>query len=100
MGLEDVAFDIPNVRAETCKALAHARIGWFRSVSNIPRAFAQQSIVAELAAELGRDQKDFLLEMIGAPRTLDWQTAGMKQDFWNHGEPSADSRSTRAGCAA
>jgi isoquinoline 1-oxidoreductase beta subunit len=90
MGLEDMPFDIPNVRAEQCKAMAHTRIGWFRSVSHIPRAFAQQSIVAELAAELGRDQKDFLLEIIGAPRKLDWQSAGLPQDFWNHGEPSAE----------
>ena len=28
-------------------------------------------MVAELAAELGKDQKDFLLEMIGPPRIVD-----------------------------
>ncbi len=87
MGLEDLPYDIPNVRAEQCKAFAHTRVGWFRSVSNIPRAFAVQSATAELAAELGRDQKDFLLEMIGAPRKLDWQAAGLQQPFWNNGEP-------------
>jgi isoquinoline 1-oxidoreductase beta subunit len=90
MGLEDMPFEIANVRAEQCKALSHTRIGWFRSVSHIPRAFAQQSIVAELAADLGRDQKDFLLEMIGPARKLDWQSSGMAQEFWNHGEPSAE----------
>ena len=87
MGLEDLPYDIPNIRAEQCKAFAHTRVGWFRSVSNIPRAFAVQSATAELAAELGRDQKDFLLEMIGAPRKLDWQAAGLPQEFWNNGEP-------------
>ena len=87
MGLEDLPYDLPNVRAEQCKAYAHTRVGWYRSVSNIPRAFAVQSITAELAAELGRDQKDFLLEMIGAPRKLDWQAAGLPQEFWNNGEP-------------
>ena len=87
MGLEDMPYDIANVRAEQCKAMAHARIGWYRSVSNIPRAFAIQSITAELAAELGKDQKDFLLEMIGAPRQIDWQKSGMAQAFWNNGEP-------------
>ena len=90
MGLEDVPFDIPNIRAEQCKALAHTRIGRYRAMSHIPRAFAQQSIVAELATELGRDQKDFLLEMIGPPRKLDWRSAGLAQDFWNHGEPTAE----------
>jgi isoquinoline 1-oxidoreductase beta subunit len=87
MGLEDMPYEIANVRAEQCKAYAHTRVGWFRSVSNIPRAFAIQSITAELADELGRDQKDFLLEMIGSPRTLDWQAVGLAQPFWNNGEP-------------
>ena len=88
MGLEDMPFDIPNVRAEQCKALSHTRVGWYRAVSNIPRAFAVQSIAAELAVELGRDQKDFLLELIGPARKLDWKTAGLPQDFWNNGEPT------------
>jgi isoquinoline 1-oxidoreductase beta subunit len=88
MGLEDMPYEIPNVRAEQCKAYAQTRIGWFRAVSNIPRAFAVQSITAELADELGRDQKDFLIEMIGAPRRLDWQAIGLKQPLWNNGEPN------------
>src|SRR3546814_20606148 len=87
MGLEDLPYEIANISAEQCKAFAHTRVGWYRSVSNIPRAFAVQSITAELAHELGRDQKDFLLEMIGTPRKLDWQAAGLPQKFWNHDEP-------------
>ncbi len=71
MGLVDLPFDIPNIRCETGAAPAHARIGWFRSVRNIPHAFAIQSFVAELAHELGRDQKDMLLELIGPPRIED-----------------------------
>jgi len=93
MGLEDMPFEIANVRAEMCKAYAHARIGWFRAVSHIPRAFAVQSVAAELAVELGRDQKDFLLELIGSARKLDAESAGLPETvggagkFWNHGEP-------------
>ena len=33
-------FEIANVQCENPEAAAHTRIGWFRSVSNIPRAFA------------------------------------------------------------
>ena len=62
---------------------AHTRIGWFRSVSNIPHAFAVQSFVAELAAAAGRDPKDFLLEVIGPARQVSPETLG---DTWNHGE--------------
>ncbi len=87
MGLEDCPYEIANMQAEYCKAYAHTRIGWFRAVSHIQRAFAIQSMTAELASELGRDQKDFLLEMIGQPRKLDWKQSGLPQAYWNHGEP-------------
>ncbi len=86
MGFADMPFEIANVRCENGKALAHTRIGWFRSVSNIPRAFAVQSFAAELANELGKDQKDFLLELIGSPRIIDPKAAGMPDDFWDYGE--------------
>ncbi len=83
MGVINVPFAIPNIRIENPDAVAHARIGWFRSVSNIPHAFAVQSFVAELAAAAGRDQKDFLLEVIGPARVVNPITLG---DTWNHGE--------------
>lgn len=83
MGLINLPFEIPNVRVENPEAAAHTRIGWFRSVSNIPHAFAIQSFVAELAAAAGRDHRDFLLELIGAPRLVDPATQG---DPWNYGE--------------
>jgi isoquinoline 1-oxidoreductase beta subunit len=86
MGFADMPFEINNVRCENGKAMAHTRIGWFRSVSNIPRAFAIQSFAAELANELGRDQKEFLLELIGSPRIIDPKAAGMPEDLWNYGE--------------
>src|SRR6059058_3843415 len=70
MGVINVPFAIPNVRIENPEATAHTRIGWFRSVSNIPHAFAVQSFVAELAAAAGRDPKDFLLEVIGPARVV------------------------------
>jgi isoquinoline 1-oxidoreductase subunit beta len=83
MGVINVPFAIPNIRIENPEAVAHTRIGWFRSVSNIPHAFAIQSFVAELAADAGRDPKDYLLEVIGPPRVLTPQDLS---DTWNHGE--------------
>jgi isoquinoline 1-oxidoreductase subunit beta len=87
MGFVDMPFDIPNVRCENGEAMAHTRIGWFRSVSNIPRAFAVQSFADELAHELGRDPKDMLLELIGPDRIIDPKAAGFPDDHWNYGEP-------------
>ncbi len=83
MGFVNMPFAVPNVRLENPEAPAHTRIGWFRSVSNIPHAFAIQSFVAELAHAAGRDPKDYLLELIGPARRIDPTTLG---DVWNHGE--------------
>jgi len=87
MGLVNTPFDIPNVRCENGKAMAHTRIGWYRSVSTQPHTFAVQSAVCELAYKLGRDPKDFLLELVGAPRKLDPKALGFPKDFWNYGDP-------------
>jgi isoquinoline 1-oxidoreductase beta subunit len=83
MGVINVPFAIPNIRIENPEATAHTRIGWFRSVSNIPHAFAVQSFVGELAAAAGRDPKEFLLDVIGPARWISPQTL---KDTWNHGE--------------
>lgn len=71
LGATDNPFDIPNLRLESGSAAAHVRIGWLRSVSNIYHAFGIQSFAAELAHTAGRDQKDYLLELIGPPRYVD-----------------------------
>ena len=66
------------------EAAAHARIGWYRSVSNISHAFAIQSFAAELAAAAGKDQRTFILELIGAARIVDVRNT--TKDFWDYGE--------------
>jgi isoquinoline 1-oxidoreductase subunit beta len=84
MGLIDMPFEIANISCENPEAAAHTRIGWFRSVSNIPRAFAVQSMVGELATATNRDQKEMLLELIGSPRIVNLSSV---KDPWNYGEP-------------
>ncbi len=87
MGFVNTPFEIPNVRCENGKAMAHTRIGWYRSVSNVPRVFAVQCAVSEAAHKLGRDPKDFLLELIGSDRKLDPKALGFPEDFWHYGDP-------------
>jgi isoquinoline 1-oxidoreductase beta subunit len=84
MGLIDLPFEIANIQCENPEAAAHTRIGWFRAVSNLPRAFAIQSMVGELAYAASRDQKEMLLELIGSPRIVNLSSV---KDPWNYGEP-------------
>jgi isoquinoline 1-oxidoreductase beta subunit len=83
-GLEDMPFDVPNLRIENCAAENHIRVGWMRSVCNIHHAFAIGSFVDECAIAAGRDSKDYLLEMIGAGRILDLASEGV-ECFDNNG---------------
>jgi isoquinoline 1-oxidoreductase subunit beta len=71
MGWTDVPFDIANFRAECGPADTQVRIGWMRSVANIPHAFAVQSFTDELAAAAGRDRVEYLLDLLGKPRHID-----------------------------
>ena len=87
MGFVDNPFQIPNLRCENGKCDAHTRIGWFRSVSNIPHGFAVQSMVAELAAAVGQDPKEMLLTLIGSDRIVDPRKSPDVKDFWNYGDP-------------
>jgi len=84
LGLVDTPFDVKNLSLETGEAVAHTKIGWMRSVTNIPHGFAQQSFAAELAAAAGKDQKQFLLDLIGPPRIV--QVQDLAKDFWDYGE--------------
>ncbi|MAL49271.1 MULTISPECIES: xanthine dehydrogenase family protein molybdopterin-binding subunit [unclassified Methylophaga] len=83
MGVMNIPFAIDNVQIENPEAKAHTRIGWFRSVANIPRAFAIQSFIAEMAHDLDRDHKAFLLELIGPARKINPVELN---DEWNYGE--------------
>jgi isoquinoline 1-oxidoreductase beta subunit len=83
MGFINLPYQIPNLRLENPQASAHCRIGWFRSVSNIPHAFAVQCFVSELAAGANKDHRDYLLDLIGPARKIDPDS---QQDHWNHGE--------------
>jgi isoquinoline 1-oxidoreductase beta subunit len=71
-GWTDLPYDLPNMRIENGPAQAHVRIGWLRSVANIYHAFGVQSFTDELAHRAHRDPVEYLLDLIGPPRTLDF----------------------------
>lgn len=83
MSAINMPYRIPNVRVETAEVDAHARIGWFRSVANIPHAFAAQCFIDELAHRAGKDPQAFALDLIGPARQID---PGTMADMWNYTE--------------
>jgi isoquinoline 1-oxidoreductase subunit beta len=80
-GWTDIPYDLPSLRVENGPAKAHVRIGWLRSVANIYHGFAIQCFTDELAHAAGRDPLDYLLDLIGAPRTIDFKGV----DYPNYG---------------
>jgi len=89
-GASDIPFDIPNVRVEICPAVAHTRIGWYRSVNAIHHGFAIGSFVDELAHVSGEDPADFLLALLGPDRQVDLSQAGLVKPASNYGASWTD----------
>jgi isoquinoline 1-oxidoreductase beta subunit len=89
-GITDFPYPIPNIRAETGPAPAHVRIGWYRSVINIPHAFAICSFLDELAHAAGKDPRAFILELLGPDHVMDIAAAGITGKPQNYGESFED----------
>jgi isoquinoline 1-oxidoreductase beta subunit len=82
-GVTDTPYAIANLRCENGAAANHVRIGWYRSVFNIPHAFAVCSFADELAAAAGKDPLEYLRQLLGQPRKLDLKAIGV--DYPNYG---------------
>lgn len=89
-GASDVPFDIPHMSIEICPAVAHTRIGWYRSVNAIHHGFAIGSFVDELAFAAKQDPADFLLKLIGSDRVVDLSKAGLVKPASNYGATWTD----------
>jgi isoquinoline 1-oxidoreductase beta subunit len=85
LGLVDLPYDVPNIRAENGPADAHVRIGWFRAVSNNFHAFAAHGFADEMAAAAGRDSVEFMLDLLGPGRNIDLKAQGV--NYSNYGAP-------------
>ncbi|MCW8276672.1 xanthine dehydrogenase family protein molybdopterin-binding subunit [Pseudomonas sp. PCH199] len=83
MGFTNMAYAIPNVRLENPEATVHTRVGWYRSVSNIPHGFAIQSFVDELAHKAKEDPLKYQIKLLGPDRQVDPRTLS---EVWNYGE--------------
>ncbi|MDP1860659.1 MAG: molybdopterin-dependent oxidoreductase [Gemmatimonadaceae bacterium] len=84
-GASDIPFAIPNMSVEVCPAVAHTRIGWYRSVNAIHHGFAIGSFVDEMAHATRTDAVQFLLTLIGPDRQVDLSTEGLAAPASNYG---------------
>ncbi|HWY07854.1 MAG TPA: molybdopterin cofactor-binding domain-containing protein [Candidatus Acidoferrales bacterium] len=72
-GWTDMPYDLPNLSIENGPAKAHVRIGWLRSVANIYHGYGIQCFTDELAHRAGRDPYEYLVDLIGPPRMIDFK---------------------------
>lgn len=67
----NIPYDLPNMKVEVGQAPAHVRIGWLRSVINIPHGFSVNVFADELAVAANEDPLEFRLKLIGEDRIED-----------------------------
>jgi isoquinoline 1-oxidoreductase beta subunit len=84
MGLNEILFDVPNIRAENCPAKNHVRQGWLRAVCHLFHGFAIHSFVDEVAHLNKSNYVDYFLKTIGPDRQVDLTKDGTKA--WNNGQ--------------
>lgn len=67
----DIPIAVKNLKVEIGKAPALVRIGWLRSVINIPHGFSTNVFADELAHAANQDPLEFRLKLIGNDRIED-----------------------------
>lgn len=89
LGATDFPYNVPAIRIETHDAPSHLRIGWLRSVCNIPQAFAVASMLDEVAEARGMDPVAHAIELLGEDREITFQPEMVKGEYPNYDEDMA-----------
>ncbi|MDV7187191.1 molybdopterin cofactor-binding domain-containing protein [Lutibacter sp. TH_r2] len=66
----NLPYAIKNMRVEIGKAPAKVRIGWLRSVINIPHGFSINVFADELASAANKDPLEYRLQLLGEDRII------------------------------
>ncbi|EWH08790.1 twin-arginine translocation pathway signal protein [Catenovulum agarivorans DS-2] len=71
LGFNDIPFQLESLQGESSGYVNPVRIGWLRSVSNIPHAFALHSFVDELAHANNIPTHKYLRQLYAEDRLID-----------------------------
>ena len=88
-GALDFPYNVPNIQVETHDASSHVRVGWLRSVRNIPQVFAIGTMMDEIAEARGKDPIDQALELLGNDRNITFDKELVESTYGNYGEDAA-----------
>ena len=88
-GALDFPYDVPAIKVETHDATSHIRVGWLRSVRNIPQAFAVGSMLDEIAEARKMDPIANSLDLLGADRSITFNQEMPKGSYPNYNEDIA-----------
>jgi len=90
LGASDFPYNVPAINIVTHDAKAHLRIGWLRSVRNIPQVFAAATMLDEIAEARGLDAVSNALELLGEDRHITFEQELIKTSYPNYGEKIED----------
>nr|WP_295923051.1 molybdopterin cofactor-binding domain-containing protein [uncultured Dyadobacter sp.] len=90
LGASDFPYNVPAIRIETHDAKSHLRVGWLRSVRNIPQVFAIGTMLDEVAEAIGKDPVSYAIELLGEDRNITFTPEMVKGSYPNYGEDIKD----------
>jgi isoquinoline 1-oxidoreductase beta subunit len=90
LGATDFPFNVPAIKIETHDAPSHLRVGWLRSVRNIPQVFAIATMMDEVAEARGVDPVAQAIELLGEDRQITFSEEILDGTYPNYGEDIAN----------
>lgn len=90
LGATDFPYNVPAIKIETHDAPSHLRVGWLRSVRNIPQVFAIATMMDEIAEARGLDPIANALELLGDDRQITFSEEILDGTYPNYGEDIAN----------
>ena len=88
-GVTDFPYEVPAIKVETHNATSHIRVGWLRSVCNIFQAFAVGGMLDEIAEARKMDPVANTLDLLGADRSITFNSEIPKGSYPNYNEDIA-----------